>query len=130
MLFIYYDQPQLLKRGENRRPRSDYHFDASCGDFAPFIITLPVGQPAVHHRHISAESALEAFYHLGGQGNFRNQHNGFFPFIQTGLDGLHINLGFAAAGYTVQQEHSVACRFYRVADTGIYLCLLHSKRQR
>ncbi len=77
-------------------------------DSSPFIITLSKGQAAVENGDIVPKTPLEASHRLGRQGNLRYKNNDLFPLLQDKIRCLHIDLGLAAACYTMQQQGSVS----------------------
>ena len=95
------DESQLAGRREDGAAGPHHHLNLPVGDASPLATPLNVGQVAVQHGHC-AEAAAKSFDGLRSKADFRNQHERFFSLANHFLDGLEIDLGFAAAGHAVQ----------------------------
>ena len=68
------DDAEMLQRRKDRRPRSQHHFGRGRKNRLPLVETLAVTETAVQHRQLRPESGIKMGLELGGQGDFRHQH--------------------------------------------------------
>ncbi len=103
MLLVDDDQPQIRKRGEQRRARADH--DPHLAALRPFelIAALSRREPGIDHRHLIAKTPVETQHRLIGQRDLRDQHDDLAALGQHMADHLHVDLGLAAARHAVDQ---------------------------
>ena len=58
----------------------------------------------MQHCHLIAKTGLDLLDHLGGQGDFRHQHQSVAAIFQGLADGVEVDLRLPAAGHAFQQE--------------------------
>ena len=104
MLFIHHNDADPFQRGKDGRPRTDHDPYFTPPDTSPFIIAFTIGKGAVQHGNPLGKAGTKTLHQLGGQGDFRHQHQGI-PARSKGVgDPLQIDFGLAAAGNTMQQK--------------------------
>ena len=104
MLFINHDQAQGLELRKYRGARANDHPGAPEACILPGLESLGVTQARMHRHHLLGEALLKARDGLWCQANFRHQYHGLVTALERGGDGIEVDLGFAAAGYALQQE--------------------------
>ena len=97
MLLVHDDQSQIGKRNKKSRSRADNHiyFSPSCP--LALIITLPLRERGVDHRHPVSEPFVKTQKRLIGQGDLRNQHDTLLALGRNRLDQGKIDLCLSAA---------------------------------
>src|SRR6266700_688530 len=104
VLLVHNDNAKICDLGKESRTRTDDDIDLASTNALPFIIALTNAQLAMNDRHASGETTRHALYSLGGQGNFRHQHNTAFALSDQRSEGLQIDLCLAATGHAMQQD--------------------------
>ncbi len=108
MFLVDDDEPQVFQGGEEGGTRSDDHAMAPLPDAPPLVVSLSQPQAGMEHRHRLSQGALEPLHHLRRESDLRHQHDGGFTDLEDVADGPQVDLGFATAGYSVQQERTVS----------------------
>ncbi len=103
MLLVHDDQSQIGKRNKKSRPRADDHiyFPPSCP--LALIITLPLRERGVNHRHPVSEPFVKTQKRLIGQGDLRNQKDRLFSLPNHPGNQLHIYFCLTASCHAVKQ---------------------------
>ena len=104
MGFIHDDNAYVPKRHEQGGAGADDDGNFAVPGFFPLIYPLPHGKAAMGHADRIPKAGNKPLQNERGQGNFRHQNDGLLPFFQHFRNHLHINLRFAAAGDTVEQN--------------------------
>ena len=103
LLLVQDDQPQVLQRGEHRRPGTQHDVCLSPADALPLVVSLRQPQAAVQQGHLIPEIGGKPGHHLGRQGDFRHQDHHGPALGQQGLGQADIHQGLAAAGDPLQK---------------------------
>ena len=103
VFFIEHNQTQLRHRRKYRAASANHHLHFAAGDSLPMPVALRVAQMTVQHRH-PIEPGAKAFLGLGGEADFRHQHDRLPAIAHRLLNGLNVNLSFATAGHTVNEN--------------------------
>ena len=104
MLFIHDDETQVERRREQRAPRADHHVRQPIADAPPLVKPFAVGEAMVQHGGASGKPLVDQAHGLRRQCNFRHQVNRLLPLRDGVSNRPQIHLGFAAAGYAMQQQ--------------------------
>ena len=118
VLLVEDDQSHVRGRREERGARSDHHRIAPGGDSLPGGVALRVGKAGVEHRHPVAEAGGEPVGDLRRQGDLRHEHERRFAVAKAPGGGAQIELGFPAAGDSVEQERSAVLGLEGAFDRG------------
>ncbi len=74
MFLVHNDQSGVLQRGENGGAGADDHQGLAAGQPVPLVKTFAGGQAGVQQRHLITEAGIKMAFQLGGEGDFRHQH--------------------------------------------------------
>ena len=119
MLFVDDDQAQVLDRGEDGRARSKDDLAFSIDDAAILLIAPTVGEGGIEDGDRILEEGIEAVGHLVRQGDFRNQDQDTFPFLEGLLGEAEIDLRLSRSGHAFKQADLVG-----IVDDGVVGFLL------
>jgi hypothetical protein len=108
VLLVDDDHPELRHRREHRRARPERDPGAPRAEPSPLIVALAVGEAAVEHRDLVAETRAEARRELRRERDLGDQHQRPAPGREHARDRLEIDLGLAGAGDAVEQKRAVA----------------------
>jgi hypothetical protein len=111
VFLVHHDEPQPGQGREHRQAGAEHDVGAAFQGVQPGGAPFPVGQAAVQaDQLVSRETPDEAFHELGGEVDFRHQHQGLPLTRQDVRHQSQIDLGLAAAGDAVQQPGREARR--------------------
>ena len=110
VLLVDDDQAEVGERQEQRGAGADNHGRGAVGDGAPGGAAGARGQVGVPDGGGDAEAALEALQPLGGEGDFRQQHQRLAALAEAFGDGFQVDLGLAGAGDAVEQGDGEVAR--------------------
>ena len=102
MFFVDDDDAEFVHRREHRRTRTDGDARRTSGHALPFDEALPLGQAGVQHGNLIAKTRSEARSELWRQRNFRNQHDGALPALESFGDKMQVDFCLAASGDSVE----------------------------
>ena len=107
VFFVDHDQFQVRHGRKNGHARTQHDAGVTCMGGQPALQALGGRHAAVHGHHgFAAKARSHPLLELGREVDLRHheQRLGLWVGGQHALDGLQINLGFAAAGAAKQQE--------------------------
>ena len=129
MLLIHDHQLEVLHRCEHRRAGADYDAGLPAGQGSPGIVAFAVAQMAVPDHGLDParlQPRANAPYRLRSKGHFGHEKNNPASGGHDALDRVQVDLGFARAGYPVQQPHAEFAAVYCPEDgldtTGLLGC--------
>src|SRR5260370_18455166 len=109
LFFIDNDQPKILERRKNRRPRSHHHARLAVPHAPPFSRSLHIAQRRVQYRYalkLRPKPRASLPPDPQCQRNLGDQHDRRLPPRQRLLHRAQIHFRFPAAGYAVQEQHA------------------------
>ncbi len=107
VLFIDNDQPQVLKRQKQRRPRAHHHLRLPFGHHAPDAAAFGHGHARVPLGRFRAKAFVYPGQELLGQRDLGQQHQRLPPGAQGRRHGLQVHLGLARPGHALQQRGAI-----------------------
>jgi hypothetical protein len=107
VLLIDDDQSEPRHRPKHGEARAEHDPRVAFGAREPRRRPCDVFQAAVHDCDVRiGERAADSRFQLRGQADFRDEHQRLRVAVEHAGDQVLVNLGFAAAGDTVQQERA------------------------
>ena len=104
VLLVDHNQPEVVQRSEDRRPRADADRRLAGPEPLPFVEPLSSRKRRMEDRYPVAEPGLETADRLRGESDLRHQHDRRLAASQDPLDQGQIDLGLAGTGHPGQQR--------------------------
>ncbi len=113
MFLVHHDHARAGQGGEHRRAGADDDAGPAGTGVGPGLESFAVRQPRMQHGHAAVKAIPESPQGLGGEVDFRHQHQSLFAALETAGDGLQIDFRLAASGIAEKQQGLELSRRYR-----------------